>query len=513
MAKETKAQRVERIKSEKDGLDVLEDIKNYSLSGDTIDSETIDRLKWYGMYQQRVEDESQLFMLRVKLVGGKITKEQLKVLVDISKKYAKGTANFTTRQDLQFHYISIVDVPAIFELLDSVGLTSRMAAGDCPRNTVTCPVSGVAQDEIIDTTDILNRVNEYFDNNREFSNLPRKFKIGISGCKCHCLPHEIQDISFVAFDNGAEVLFDIAVGGGLSGGKQIAKRLNKACKADQILDVARECAKIFRDHGNRENRTKARVRHIVSDWGVEKFGKLLLDNLGYELIDSDEPIITSKYKRNHIGIHPQIGDKYYIGCSTIAGKVRIEGLEKILSVLESYELDTIVLTTTQDFIILGANESSKYAIAEKLRDIFPPFADKFRSNVVACTGREFCKFAVTETKDFAKELVTRLNSEIPQCPIDVSIHIAGCPNSCSHPQTADIGLIGTKVKDENGNTVEGYSVHLGGYIRGVESEFAKDVKVKVETKDVFLLIKNLVLDYLSLDNGLDFKTFLREKAF
>ncbi|MFW2582307.1 nitrite/sulfite reductase, partial [Aliarcobacter butzleri] len=266
MEKELSA--LEQLKASRNPLRVIDDLYKEANEGIPLKDEYIGLLKWYGMYPHVNSDgteDKKYFMKRIKLVDTKMNLEQLRVMSEIGQKYAQGLVDFTTRQNVQFHYIQIKDIPAIFDLLGSVNLTSRMASGDGPRPIMTCPVSGVDEGEIYDVRALVKEVDNYFDKNDDrFCNFPRKYKIGISGCKCHCASHEIQDVAFTAFkkENG-EVAFDLTIGGGLSKSKQIATRASRYVKPEQVLDVAVACAEIFRDNGNRSNRNKARVRHLL----------------------------------------------------------------------------------------------------------------------------------------------------------------------------------------------------------------------------------------------------------
>ena len=271
MAKETAAQRVERIKKEKSGLDVLKDIHHYATSGDELNPEDIDRFKWYGLYTQNKnlqsdDDETQYFMLRVKLVQGSMNLEQIRAVSTIAKEFAKGTVDFTTRQDVQFHFIQVRDLPEIFSRLKNVGLSTVFAAGDVPRNIATCPVAGVDKSEICDVRDLVEEIHNYFNGNRDLVNLPRKYKVGVSGCSKHCMGHEIQDLSFTAVNKDNKILFDVSVGGGLASNKQFAQHIGYV-SAEQVLDVTKVVSIIYRDHGLRENRRKARLGHLIKEIG------------------------------------------------------------------------------------------------------------------------------------------------------------------------------------------------------------------------------------------------------
>ena len=252
---------LEQLKASRNPLRVIDDVYKEAIDGIPLSAEYIGLLKWYGMYPHINTDgteDKKYFMKRIKLVDTKMNLEQLEVMAKIGQDYAQGLVDFTTRQNVQFHFIQIKDMPAILKLLDSVGLTSRMASGDGPRPIMTCPVSGIDEGEFYDAAKLVKQVDTYFDVNEDrFCNFPRKYKIGISGCKCHCAAHEIQDVAFTGFKNDkGEVLFDLTIGGGLSKSKQIATRANRYVKPEQVQDVAVACAEIFRDNGNRENRNK-----------------------------------------------------------------------------------------------------------------------------------------------------------------------------------------------------------------------------------------------------------------
>jgi sulfite reductase (ferredoxin) len=251
MASETKAERIERIKREKDGLEVIADIYRYAQSGEAIDPEDIDRFKWYGIYTQNrnlqgSEDETQYYMLRVKLEGGYLNAKQVQTLGEISVAYGRESGDLTTRQDIQFHWLKIEDLPTILEKLSSVGLSVLGASGDCPRNIVSCPVNGIDSHQIDDVRDVVLALNNLYRGNPDFSNLPRKFKIGVSGCNKHCIQHEVQDLGFTAVKNGDEIRFSVSVGGGQASNRRITDHIGYVKRRD-IVKIAEAVARIYRD--------------------------------------------------------------------------------------------------------------------------------------------------------------------------------------------------------------------------------------------------------------------------
>ncbi len=505
--------KLEQLKASRPPLQVIEDIYKEAQEGIALSDDYIGLLKYYGMYphinHEKTEDKN-YFMKRIKLVDASMNLEQLKVMGEIGQKYAQGLVDFTTRENVQFHYIQIKDLPEIFTLLHNVGLTSRMASGDGPRPIVTCPVSGIDKDEIYDALHLVNEVDTFFDEHSdEYTNFPRKYKIGISGCKCCCTPYEIQDVAFRAFEKDGEVLFDLTVGGGLSKSKQIAYRAKRYVKTSQVKDVSVKCSEIFKDHGNRQSRNKARVRHLVNEWGLEKFIEELENRLGYSLMPGiQEPIVESFENRNHFGINKAKQKGFsYIGCATNSGRVEGSDFVKIYEILKKYDAQGIRLTTTQNFIIYGVKDEIAQELANEMSDLGYPYQPTiFRARMQSCTGKEFCKFGVTETKAFSKELVLALEKKFPNFKENIMIAISGCPNACSHPQISDIGLIGCKVKDEEGNRVEGYEIHYGGTLKGESSSvFAKPSGIKIPASEVTDYISDLINSYQ--DNPKDSSTF------
>ncbi len=501
MAKELSA--LEQLKASRNPLRVIDDIYKEANEGIPLKDEYIGLLKWYGMYphvnSEGLEDKK-YFMKRIKLVDTKMNLEQLKVMAKIGSDYAQGLVDFTTRQNVQFHYIQIKDMPEIFKLLESVGLTSRMASGDGPRPIMTCPVSGIDEDEIYDVQELVKSVDSYFDKNEDrFCNFPRKYKIGVSGCKCHCAAHEIQDVAFTAFKNEeGEVLFDLTIGGGLSKSKQIATRANRYVKPEQVQDVAVACAEIFRDNGNRDNRNKARVRHLLNEWGIEKFVEEIEKNIGYSLKEGlVEPKIASFENRNHFGINKskQFGFSY-VGFATNSGRVAGADFQNMYDICKKYNAGGIALTATQNFIVYGVKDEVVQALADEFVSLGYPYnPTPFRARLQSCTGKEFCKFGITETKEFAKKVLIELEEKFPDFIEDVTISISGCGNGCSQPQISDIGFVGGMIRHD-GQRVEGYEVLLGGNLEGTsKSRISRKIGVKVPATGLVDYIEQLINNY------------------
>lgn len=515
MEKETKAQRVERIKLEKDGLDVLKDIHRYAASGESVDPEDIDRFKWYGLYTQNQllqgeEDDTLYFMLRIKMESGELSLAQIEAVGRIAKQYARDTADFTTRQDIQFHWIQVKDLPDIFARLSAVGISTQFAAGDCPRNVVCCPVNGIDAEQTADVTGVIRAINDEFRANRNFSNLPRKFKVGVCGCSKHCMSHEIQDLSFTATEIDGNLLLNVTVGGGLGNNKRIATHIGYTAPENAVA-VSRAVTKLFRDHGNRENRSKARLGHLIEQWGVEKFVDELHNELGFSLEKGAQPTYTPYAKRTHFGLHKStVKGKSYIGCAVDGGHIGGSGLLALAKVLRDHNTTTIRATTTQNFVVLDAPDREALSLIDALEDLgFSTYPSVFKARTLSCTGLNFCKFAVSETKGVAKEIVKHLQQKFPDFSEPLSISVNGCPNSCSHPHIVDIGLMGCKVKDGE-ERVNGFELIFNGHLEGDKSHFGVKTGIKVTSKDAPAAIERLISEYQA-SNSHDFRSFLKEK--
>ncbi len=498
--KESLAERAERIKREKDGLDVLVDILRYAKTNDPLDAEDVERFKWYGIYPQRQEEDElpRKYMMRIKTVDGSLTVEHLRTLGNISIKYAENTADFTTRQNVQIHNVQFQSFPHIFDELARIGLSSVMACGDVPRSLVSCPLNGIDHTEIIDVTDLLYKVSELLNGNRKFSNLPRKFKVGISGCSNYCMGHEIQDLSFVALRHPEtnEILFDVTVGGGLGKDWHFAKRIGKHVRAQQIPAVVEETLNIFNESGKRDKRHKARIKVLINEWGTAKFTEELEHRLGYTLQNGSEPIIPKERYRNHFGIHESRQEgRSFIGFATLRGKVSGTDLVAIADKLDKYVADSIRITTNQNFLVPNVPAENAEKLAADIVAIgYHHKPTPFRAGTLACTGLEFCRLAVSETKDTAQLVVEHLERELPDFNEDLRISLNGCPNSCAHYPIVDVGLVGAKFK-RDGQNILGYEVNLGGHLGGSKSVFVKTTKTKLAPEEIGRYIKTLLEEY------------------
>ena len=471
----------EQFKKDDDGLNVRARIENiYSVRGfDSIDGADLrGRMRWWGLYTQRrpgidggktavlepEELDDKYFMLRVRIDGGRLTLAQLRAIATVSTDYARGTADVTDRQNIQLHWIRIEDVPAIWRILEGVGLSTTEACGDVPRVILGSPVAGVAKDEIIDGTSAIEQINERFIGSTEFSNLPRKFKTAISGLQD--VVHETNDLSVggvVQPEHGPG--FDLWVGGGLSTNPQFAKRLGAFVPLAEVPEVWAGVCGIFRDYGYRRLRTRARLKFLMADWGPERFREVLeTQYLKRPLIDGPAPAFVPPAERDHVGVHEQRDGAFYVGFAPRVGRVDGPTLARIADAAEAAGSDRVRTTTDQKMLILDVAADKVEPLIDALAALdLQVRPSVFRRHTMACTGIEFCKLAIVETKALASATIDELEKRLPAFDTPITLNVNGCPNSCARIQTADIGLKGQLVRDAEGNQVEGFQVHLGGH--------------------------------------------------
>ncbi|MFF2848306.1 nitrite/sulfite reductase [Streptomyces sp. NPDC058001] len=492
----------EQFKKDDDGLNVRTRIETiYSKTGfDSIDPNDLrGRMRWWGLYTQRKpgidggktailepeELDDKYFMLRVRIDGGRLTTEQLRVIGEISQEFARGTADITDRQNVQYHWIRIEDVPEIWQRLEAVGLSTTEACGDTPRVILGSPVAGIAEDEIIDGTPAIDEIQRRFIGNPDFSNLPRKFKTAISGSPQLDVAHEINDIAFVGVDHPEHGPgFDLWVGGGLSTNPKLGVRLGAWVPLDEVPDVYGGVIGIFRDYGYRRLRTRARLKFLVADWGPEKFRQVLEDEyLQRKLTDGPAPQQPAGTWRDHLGVHRQNDGRFYVGFAPRVGRVDGTTLTKIAEVADAHGSGRVRTTAEQKMIVLDVAEDRVESLVAALESLdLKVNASPFRRGTMACTGIEYCKLAIVETKARGASLIDELERRIPEFDEPITININGCPNACARIQVADIGLKGQLMLDQDGNQVEGFQVHLGGAL-GLEAGFGRKVRGLKVTSD------------------------------
>jgi sulfite reductase (ferredoxin) len=515
----------ERNKKDDDGLNVRHRIETiYSKRGfASIDASDLrGRFRWWGLYTQRrpgidggktailepEELDDEYFMLRVRIPGGQLTNTQLRTIATISTEFARDSADVTDRQNIQLHWIRIEDVPEIWERLEAVGLSTTEACGDTPRNMLGCPLAGVDAEEILDATSILREVNALAEGSKEFSNLPRKYKTAISGCTVYCIHHEINDISFVGVQHpDGRRGFDLWVGGGLSTNPMFAKRLNVFVEPDDVAEVWSGVTRVFRDYGYRKSRNRARLKFLVADWGAEKFREVLeKEFLGHALEDGVEPPAPVG-ERDHIGVRRQRDGRSYVGFALRSGRTSGQELTDIADLAARYGSGDVALTVEQKVVVRDVEEANVDALVADLeaRDLRVR-PSVFRRGTIACTGIEFCKLAIVETKVRSVDLYTELERRLPDWDTPITINLNGCPNSCARFQTGDIGLKGSIVNDG-----EGFQVHLGGSVAGGDVSFGRKLRgLKVTAEELPDYVERILRAYASdRVDGESFATWVR----
>ena len=506
----------EQSKKDDNPLNVRARIENIYAKGGfaSIDpSDLRGRFRWYGLYTQRRpgidggktatlepwELDDEYFMLRIRIDGGALSTEQLRVIGQISVEFARDTADVTDRQNVQLHWIRIEDVPEIWRRLEAVGLQTTEACGDCPRVILGSPVAGIADEEIIDPTPAIRDIVDRYIGDPEYANLPRKFKTALTGHPVHDVAPEVNDVAFVGVvhpDYGPG--FDLWVGGGLSTNPMLAVRLGAWVPREEVAEVWAGVVAVFRDYGYRRLRTRARIKFLVADWGAEKFRDVLeTEYLKRGLIDGPAPAVPTE-PGDHVGVHRQKDGKYFVGLSPVAGRVNGSSLLQLAELAEAHGSRRIRTTPMQKLLVLDLDESEVDSLIADVEECgLSARRDAWRRTVMACTGIEFCKLAIVETKAQAARVVDELERRLGALDSPITVHINGCPNSCARIQVADIGLKGQLVVGPDGNQVEGYQVHLGGGL-GLDAGFGRKLRGhKVTAAELPDYVERLARNYVA----------------
>jgi sulfite reductase (ferredoxin) len=470
------------------------------------------RFRWMGLYTQRApgfdggktamleeeELDDEFFMMRVRSDGALLSHRTVRALGTIGVDFARDTADVTDRENIQYHWIRIEDVPEIWQRLEDAGLSTLEACGDSPRPFLGSPVAGVAADEIIDGTRALQEIQCRYLGNPEFSNLPRKFKTALTGHPSHDVSPETNDVSFVGTvhpEHGPG--FDLWIGGGLSTNPLLAQKVGVWIPVDEVADVWEGVASIFRDYGYRRLRSRARLKFLVADWGVEKFREVLENEyLRRPLVSCDSPASPVGH-RDHIGVHAQHDGKLYVGIAPTVGRVSGTMLVQLADLIEEYGVAGARLTPYQKIVLVGVDPTVVDELVDRLDEIgLSARPSGWRRNTMACTGIEFCKLAIVDTKNRARDLVAELERRFPDLDVPITVNVNGCPNACARTQVADIGLKGQLVMDGD-RQVEGFQVHLGG-ATGLQANFGRKLRAhKVTSAGLDDYITTVVTHFLT----------------
>ena len=514
--KETKAQRVERLKREKNPWEGLDEIRQFARQGfSSIPPEWIGTyFRWWGVYTQgdgvgvvggRNGEGNALpyFMVRIRIPNGLLTAPQLRTISDVTERYARGSADLTVRQNIQLHWVTIEAMPELLDALWSVGLTTRGSCGDDTRNITGCPLAGVDADEIIDASPLVLEASRFFVGNADFYNLPRKFKISITGCRSWCTYPEINDVGLTAvtrrLHGREEAGFSIRIGGGLSADPFLAARLNAFVKPEQVVPVLKGVAEIFRDADVlRENRERARLKFLFlkHGWNAETFHAELEKHLGFKLEPAVDEQAPNDLYRDHVGVHPQKQPGlFYIGASVLRGRISAQQMRTAADLAQKLGGGELRVTNMQNLLVVNVPRENVDKLAEQLTQAgLPVQASPFWRGVVACSGSEFCKLAITETKSFSRWLVEELEDRLPGFQQHLKLHVTGCPNSCGQHWIADIGIEGKKIKVGD-RMQDAYYFFVGGAV-GLHQSIARAVGYRCLATDVPDAIERLLRRYL-----------------
>ncbi|HYL16179.1 MAG TPA: nitrite/sulfite reductase [Terriglobales bacterium] len=513
---ETKAQRVERLKREKNPWEGLEEIRRFAREGfGSIPPEWLGTyFRWWGVYTQG--DGSGVvggqggegralpyFMVRIRIPNGLLHSHQLRTIAELTRHYARGIADITVRQNIQLHWVTIEALPQVMEALWRCGLNTLGACGDVTRNITGCPVAGVDADEVCDASSLALEVNRMLVGNSDFYNLPRKFKISITGCRVWCPYPEINDIGLTAIRRAvagrSEVGFSLRVGGGLSAEPHLAARLNAFVRWNQVLPVVRGIAEIFRESDQlREHRERARLKFLFlrHGWTADDFQKELERRIGFQLEPGVEEEPPADVYRDHVGIHPQKQAGYcYVGAAVLRGRITAEQMHAAADLADRLAAGELRTTNMQNLLIVNVPRVKAEPLAKELDAIgLRVGGSPFWRGAIACSGTEFCKLAITETKSFSRWLVEELEERLPGFDQDLKLHVTGCPNSCGQHWIADIGIEGKKVKMDC-RLVDAYYFCLGGAV-GLNQATARPIGYRCPASEVPDAIERLLRRYL-----------------
>ncbi len=517
-AKETKAQRVERIKRAKNPWEGLDEIRRFASEGfGSIPPEWISTyFRWWGVYTQGDgagvtggqggEGRAlQRFMVRIRIPNGIVNSRQLRAIADLTRLHANGIADLTVRQNIQLHWVTIESLPEVLDGLWQVGLNTTGACGDVVRNVTGCPVAGVDADEICDASPLVLEASRLLAGNAEFYNLPRKFKISIAGCHSWCSYPEINDIGLTAItrtiDRKPEVGFSVRVAGGLSTEPYLGARLNAFVRWTQVLPVIKGITEIFRDSDVlREHRERARLKFLFlrHGWTAERFLSELQDRIGFQLDPAVEEHPPDDVYRDHIGIHAQKQSGLsYVGAVALRGRITADQMRAAAELAERFAGGELRATNMQNLLVVNVPTINADALAKELDAIgLRVGGSSFARGTVACSGTEFCKLAITETKSFSRWLVEELEERLPGFNQHLKLHVTGCPNSCGQHWIADIGIEGKKIKVHD-RMVDAYYFCVGGAL-GLHQSTARPVGYRCAATEVPDALERLLEQYLAL---------------
>src|SRR6202034_3943674 len=514
--KETKAQKSERLKLAKNPWNAWDEVRKFAEQGrDSVLAEWAGTyFKWWGIYTQGdgvgatggVGGEgkaTEFFMMRIGLPNGILTSAQLRVIGELTRKYAKNLADITTRQNIQLHWLTIESLPEVVDALTAVGLSPKGACGDVVRNVTGCPLAGLDGHELLDASPLAVEVAHLLTANPEFYNLPRKFKISVTGCPIWCSYPEINDVGLTGLkrvkDGREEVGYSLRVGGGLSAEPHLAVRLNAFVPQDKALAAVKAVCEIFREQESlRESRTHARLKYLFMrhGWTAEMMLAAIEEKIGFRFDPCDEGPIAEDVYRDHVGVHKQRQDGLsYVGVTVLNGRLNPEQLHALAALSEAYGDGHLRATIGQNMVLVNIPSAKTQVGVEKISALgLEVKPNVFYRGAVACTGTEFCKLAIAETKGFTKWLVGEMEERLPEFDQQLRLHVTGCTNSCGQSWIADIGLEGKKLK-KDGKMVDAFYFCVGGAV-GEYAGIARQIGYRATAEDCPEAIERLLRGYL-----------------
>jgi sulfite reductase (ferredoxin) len=531
--KETKAQRSERLKLEKNPWAAWDEVRQFAREGrESVVPEWAEfYFKWWGVYTQGdgagvtggvggVGKATQYFMMRIGLPNGLLTAKQLRTIADLTEKYARGVADITTRQNIQLHWLTIESLPEVVDALTVVGLSPKGACGDVVRNVTGCPLAGMDGHELIDASPLAVEIAEKLTANPEFYNLPRKFKVSVTGCPIWCSYPEINDVGLTALkrlkDGKEEIGYSVRVGGGLSAEPHLAVRLDAFVPQDKALDAVIAVCEIFREQeALRESRTHARLKYLFMrhGWTAESMLAAVEEKLGYTFDPAAEGPVAEDVYRDHVGVHKQKQEGLsYVGVTVLNGRLNPEQLHALATLSETYGDGHLRATIGQNIVLVNIPNAKTQELVSKIAalglEVQPTV---FYRGAVACTGTEFCKLAIAETKGFAKWLVGEMEERVPEFDQQIRLHVTGCTNSCGQSWIADIGLEGKKLK-KDGKLVDAFYFCVGGAV-GEYAGIARQIGYRAAAEDCPEAIERLLRGYLKgRGDGENLRAYVRRTS-
>jgi sulfite reductase (ferredoxin) len=514
--KETKAQRTERLKLEKNPWQAFDEVRAFARQGrsSVVPEWASLYFKWWGIYTQGDGVgatggqggeglASDYFMMRIAIPNGILSASQLRVIAELTRKYARNLADISVRQAIQLHWLTIESLPEVVDALSAIGLSPQGACGDVVRNVTGCPLAGVAADELIDAAPLAREIARLLAGNHEFYNLPRKFKISVTGCPSWCSVPEINDIGLTAVRHQGQVGYSLRVGGGLSREPHIAVRLDAFILPEQAPAVVRAVAEVFRDQqGLRESRERARMKYLFlkEGWTGERFLAELERRLDFKLLPGVPEQVPDDIFRDHVGITPQRQPGLSsVGASVLRGRLSGDQLAAAAELSERFGSGGLRTTVSQNLLLIDIPNNKTAELVRELGSIgLEVEGSSFWRGAIACTGTEFCKLAITETKGFTRWIVDELEERLPGFDQQLKLNVTGCPNGCGQHWVADIGIEGKKIKVE-GKLIDAYYFCLGGAV-GQHAAVARPVGYRCPATLVPEAIERLLRQYLSSRN-------------